>query len=102
MAYDDAEAKDLPSCPRRNHETWIRRTLVILSILILSVLPVVGAWKIVSKAGFNGALSLLWLVPLVNVAAILVFAFSDWPVLRELSALRANLSPPPTEAFKRS
>ncbi len=72
----------------------------LLVVLCVVVVPLVGAWKIVSKAGYSGALSLLWLVPLVNLAAILVFAFSDWPVLRELRERSQSYIPP--EAFKRS
>ncbi len=47
--------------------------------LALTILPF---WKIFSKAGYSGAWSLLMLVPLVNVLAIWIFAFSDWPVRR--------------------
>jgi hypothetical protein len=40
----------------------------------------IPAWRIVSKAGFHGALSLLLLVPLVNMVMLWVFAFVPWPV----------------------
>lgn len=39
-------------------------------------------WKIWSKAGFNGAWSLLMLIPIVNLGAIIYFAFADWPALK--------------------
>ncbi|MBI3437714.1 MAG: hypothetical protein HY054_03505, partial [Proteobacteria bacterium] len=39
-------------------------------------------WKIFSKAGYSGALSLLLLVPLANVVLIIWFAFAQWPVLK--------------------
>jgi len=45
-------------------------------------------WKLFSKAGYSGWLSLLMLVPLVNFGMMLFLAFADWPVLRELRALR--------------
>lgn len=45
--------------------------------LIAAILAVIPAWKVVSKAGYNGAWALLIFVPLVNV--IMLFAFSDWP-----------------------
>lgn len=41
----------------------------------------VGSWRIVSKAGYKGAWSLLLLVPVVNYVMFLVFAFSKWPAL---------------------
>ena len=39
----------------------------------------VPGWRIVSKAGFHGAWSLLLLVPVLNVLLIWVFAFVRWP-----------------------
>jgi hypothetical protein len=40
-------------------------------------------WRIVTKAGYHGAWSLLSLVPLVNIVMLWVFAFSNWPNARE-------------------
>ena len=40
-------------------------------------------WRIFTKAGFNGALSLLMLVPLVNLVMIFFLAFAEWPALKE-------------------
>ena len=48
--------------------------------LVAAILAVIPAWKIVSKAGYNGAWSLLIFVPLVNLIMMYVFAFSEWPV----------------------
>jgi uncharacterized membrane protein YhaH (DUF805 family) len=39
-------------------------------------------WVILRKAGYSGAWSLLMLIPVVNLIAMYVFAFSNWPVLR--------------------
>lgn len=39
-------------------------------------------WKIWSKAGFNGAWSLLMLIPLVNIGSLIYLAFADWPALK--------------------
>jgi hypothetical protein len=39
----------------------------------------IPAWRIVQKAGFPGALSLLLLIPLVNIIMVWVFAFVRWP-----------------------
>jgi hypothetical protein len=50
--------------------------LIVLIILLTYVVP---AWRIVSKAGFPGALSLLMLVPFVNLIMLWVFAFTRWP-----------------------
>jgi len=59
--------------------------------LAFFVLGIIINWKIWSKAGFNGALSLLMFVPLLNFIMICVLAFSEWPVRRELEQLRAQL-----------
>jgi len=58
--------------------------LVVVYIAII-VLFIVGYWKIWSKAGFNGAWSLLMLVPLVNIGAFLCPAFADWPVHKKIA-----------------
>lgn len=53
--------------------------LLIMLIWVLAVL--VPFWKITSKAGYPGWLSLLVIIPLVNVIYIYFPAFSKWPVL---------------------
>jgi hypothetical protein len=52
-------------------------------VLTFSVVWLVPLWRIVGKAGFPGPLSLLALVPLVNVVLLWVFAFVRWPVERD-------------------
>lgn len=47
-------------------------------------------WKIFAKTGNSGFLGLLMFVPLVNFIMLLVLAFSDWPVHRELRMLKAG------------
>lgn len=53
--------------------TWL---WLLLIYVIVFVIPI---WRIVSKAGYAGAWSLLALVPLGNVIALWVFAFVRWP-----------------------
>ncbi|MCQ4323301.1 hypothetical protein [Stutzerimonas stutzeri] len=48
----------------------------LLAMVIVFIVPL---WKILTKAGFNGAWSLLTFVPMVNIIALWVFAFSKWP-----------------------
>lgn len=45
---------------------------------------VLAMWQIWSKAGFNGAWSLLMFVPIVNIASFFYLAFAEWPVHRML------------------
>ena len=54
--------------------------IVILFWIVIFVVP---GWRIATKAGFSGALSLLLLIPLVNIIMIWVFAFVKWPNQRE-------------------
>jgi uncharacterized membrane protein YhaH (DUF805 family) len=60
-------------------------------ILLFIVLQIVIGWKIASKAGYSGALSLLLFVPFVNFIIILIFAFAEWPIQKQLRA--AGLMP---------
>jgi hypothetical protein len=61
-----------------------------LVVGLLSVVLVVWPfWRIFSRAGYPGWLSLGMLVPLVNVVLLFVLAYADWPVFRRAA--------PPTE-----
>ena len=54
--------------------------IVILVVVVLYAgVLLIPSWTIVKKAGYNPALSLLVLVPIVNLVALYVFAFSPWP-----------------------
>lgn len=66
--------------------------LVVLALIYLGliVLFVAAYVKIVTKAGYSGWWVLIGLVPVVGLVMFLVFAFSDWPALRELRRLRAQ------------
>lgn len=64
--------------------------LVGLCIGLISVLfGIVIWWKIFSKAGYSGALGLLMFVPIANLVVLLVLAFGEWPIQREVRELRA-------------
>jgi hypothetical protein len=61
--------------------------------LIVLVLFIVFWWKIFQKAGYNGALSLIFIaciIPLVGALVPIVligwFAFADWPALKNRSS----------------
>ena len=55
----------------------------LILILIMGSVIVIPFWRIFSKAGFSGALSLLMFIPLVNLVMIFVLAFAEWPAMRE-------------------
>ncbi len=62
--------------------------ITILFVVAMVVLTVIIWWKIFSKAGYSGAMSLLMLLPVVNFIMLLVLAFGQWPIHRELAALK--------------
>jgi hypothetical protein len=59
--------------------------LLILSIVVLFaiVFLLIPYWRIFRKAGYPPALSLLMILPLVNVVMIYYLAFAEWPILKE-------------------
>ena len=61
--------------------------IVGLGLIVLGIF----VWgNIFSKAGYSFWFTLLMLVPLANVIWLIIFAFSYWPVQRELDAYRAQ------------
>jgi hypothetical protein len=49
---------------------------------IVTVICVLPFWWIFGKAGLAKGLSLLMLVPLVNIGLLYYLAFTDWPALK--------------------
>jgi hypothetical protein len=52
--------------------------LTVIAVLLFAM--IVPYWQIFKKAGFSPWLSLLMLIPLVNVLALFYLAFAKWPV----------------------
>jgi len=69
---------------------------VIAISLIVFIFGLIINWRMAAKAGYAGALSLLLLIPLVNIIIIILFAFSEWPIQRELRAARGVRTAMPT------
>jgi hypothetical protein len=59
--------------------------LLVICAFLFVILPF---WKIFQKAGFPGIMSLTLFVPLLNIIVIFWFAYTEWPVLRELNTFR--------------
>jgi hypothetical protein len=53
---------------------------VFIAFLVIAGIPF---WRIVKRTGMHPALSLLWFVPLVNIIFLWVFAFAEWPALKQ-------------------
>ncbi len=62
--------------------------ILVIIYLAIVVASIVGTAKIISKAGYSPWFVLLAFVPLVNLVMFFVFAFSDWPVNKELRRYR--------------
>ncbi|GCE11114.1 hypothetical protein [Tengunoibacter tsumagoiensis] len=63
--------------------------IIALVVLASIVLGIIIWWRIFSKTGYSGALSLVFLfIPFGAFILLLVLAFSEWPVQRELNLLR--------------
>ncbi|MGE5589133.1 MAG: hypothetical protein ACM3ZA_00680 [Bacillota bacterium] len=60
------------------------------AVLIGLTIVVLPYWKIATKAGYSGALSLLMLIPVVNVLFPFFLGFAEWPIERELRRLRES------------
>ena len=69
-------------------------------LLVVVAFTIWVYWRIFAKAGYNGAMSLLNLIPGVGqLICMLILAFGRWPIEDQLDALRAGLTgtpmPPP-------
>jgi Na+/melibiose symporter-like transporter len=57
--------------------------LIVIVILAFYFIPII---KILQKAGYSGWWCLIVFVPLVNIIMFYVFAFANWPALRDRQA----------------
>ncbi|MGH6828216.1 MAG: hypothetical protein ACREFW_04830 [Rhizomicrobium sp.] len=63
------------------HGFW--NAIVLVFVLAVYIYPIS---KILTRVGWNPWLSLLWLVPALNVAMLWVLAFARWPAKGEKHA----------------
>jgi hypothetical protein len=63
-------------------------TFAIFVALIVTIIKVLIYCKVFSKAGYCWALGLLMLVPIANIVMPFILAFADWPIQKELRALK--------------
>ena len=64
-------------------------TIISVALIIFAI---VIYWRIFAKAGYSGALGLLMFIPIANIIVICVLAFGEWPIYRELNALRQRVN----------
>jgi hypothetical protein len=54
--------------------------LFVIGHVLVALVLIIPTWRICTRAGFSGALSLLHLVPVVGTLVMMaILAFSDWP-----------------------
>jgi hypothetical protein len=76
---------------------WLMSWFVVLAgaglfVVLAVVILFVAAWCLIFKrAGYPWAFGIVTIVPIANVIAILLLAFSTWPVEREVERLRAMI-----------
>jgi hypothetical protein len=63
----------------------MQELFIIIAVVAVTgvVLNVVPYWFIFKKAGYHPALSLLMIIPLVDVVMKFFLAFADWPSLKK-------------------
>jgi len=53
---------------------------ILIGHLLLALVLIIPTWRICTRAGFSGALSLFHLVPLIGSFIVMaMLAFSTWP-----------------------
>ena len=60
----------------------------VLILLLSGIIWIVAGLKVLPKAGYSRWFAILLIIPLVNLVMILIFAFADWPVDKELRNYR--------------
>jgi len=59
---------------------------MLLIALVAAILVIIPAWRILRKAGFFPALSLLLIVPLLGGFCVMILlAFVPWPALKRMT-----------------
>jgi hypothetical protein len=56
--------------------------LELLVVAVICGLVIWPFWKIFTKAGFSGWLSLTQIIPIVNLLVLFYVAFAQWPMHR--------------------
>jgi hypothetical protein len=51
-----------------------------LTLLVIALVLVLPMWRILEKAGFPPALSLISIIPIGILVPLFVLAFAEWPV----------------------
>jgi len=82
-------------------QTFLAAYFAILAVILIAsiVFNIVVYWRICSRAGYSGAMSLLIFVPFGALIMLCILAFGNWPVLGELNQLRAMRAQAPFNSY---
>jgi uncharacterized membrane protein YhaH (DUF805 family) len=80
-----------PVCTGTSAGLFAGLGIFLFVYLALAVLGIIAAVKVVTKAGYSGWWILIAFVPFVGTVFFFIFAFSTWPVTREVQMLRSQL-----------
>jgi hypothetical protein len=67
---------------------------LLFIILAVSILKLVVFCKIYSRAGYPWAMGFLMLIPVVDAIMMLILAFSEWPIQKQVKQLQQQLASP--------
>ncbi len=71
--------------------TALNTTGVVIAVIagiVIWLVFIIAYIKIITKAGYSGWWVLILLVPIANIVMLLIFAYKEWPIQRELAELR--------------
>ena len=55
----------------------------LVFLLVSAAILIVPFWKIMERLGYSPYLSLLMVLPFLNIGLLYYIAFTDWPVERD-------------------
>jgi hypothetical protein len=64
---------------------------VLIFFVVIIAITIIPYWKIYQRTGQSGAISLLQLIPVINIIMLYVLAFSAWPIEDELKRAQQKL-----------
>jgi TRAP-type C4-dicarboxylate transport system permease small subunit len=54
--------------------------MTYIIVFALWALIAFAGWRVFTRAGFNGSMGILFLIPIANFIALLYLAHKDWPI----------------------
>ena len=90
LLHPQKKEKEMPN--DRYIEAALASYFAIIAVVTIAaiVFNIIVYWRICSKAGYSGAMSLLIFVPFGSLIMLCILAFGDWPALRGLNQLQAT------------